>query len=301
MFTKDGDTMKEKKDIFNGKIKKEYFSYIFGCMIFFMLLFVVGTALCIYTCILGMTSNILGERGVIAVFGVAGFVIGGGYVFPTLFVIRKFPKYPKLRRILFNSECYFTDSTSNEYLGDTRTISGRRNKLAFDLVTTVAELEKGMGDKKPIQYKIYCILSILTIVLGVVIVIAMPLLFENGTIFPNMSDGVFALCYIFVAIVCIALAIFFLVRALKVALMKPWENEKWHYPLYTGLLYIAVRKNNKKRKFWYDADQLNEIEDLVHSANENAELKLERKGDKLSSFKVSDTLNDREVFNGLFI
>ena len=49
--------MKEKKDIFNGKIKKEYFSYILGYMIFFALLFVIGGALCIYASIWGTSGE----------------------------------------------------------------------------------------------------------------------------------------------------------------------------------------------------------------------------------------------------
>ena len=104
-----------KKDIFNGKIKKEYFSYILGCMIFFMLLFVVGGALCIYAFISEGSFHVSGWRLLLATFGVVAFVLGGGYVFPQLFLIRNFPKYPKLRRIFFNSDIYFIDSTSNEY------------------------------------------------------------------------------------------------------------------------------------------------------------------------------------------
>ncbi len=82
---------------------------------------------------------------------------------------------------------------------------------------------------------------------------------------------------------------------------KPFKKTKWHHPLYTALIDISARKNNKKRKFWYETAQLNEIEDLVYSAHENAELKLERKGDKLISFKVVDVLNEHVVFTGLFI
>jgi hypothetical protein len=59
-------------------------------------------------------------------------------------------------------------------------------------------------------------------------------------------------------------------------------------------------KNNKKLKYWFDTDQLEQIENLVKSASENAELKLETKRNKLVSFKVIDTLYDRVVFKGLF-
>ena len=83
--------------------------------------------------------------------------------------------------------------------------------------------------------------------------------------------------------------------------MAPLENNKWIYELYSVLVDISVRQNNKKLKYWYNIDQFEQIEDLVKSASENAELKLETKGNKLVSFKVVDTLNQRVVFTGLFI
>ena len=77
--------------------------------------------------------------------------------------------------------------------------------------------------------------------------------------------------------------------------------EKWKYKLYISLIDISVRRNNKKHKFWYGIDQIDEIEALVCSAGENAELHFKRTGRKLVSFEVIDTLNDRVVFTGLFI
>ncbi len=291
--------MKEKKDIFNGKIKKEYFSYILIYMIFIALLMLVVGGMVLGV---GLWANAGPVLAIIfmRILGAVIIALGIAYVVGCMLVIRKYPKYEKIRRILYNSDCYFTDSTSTEYFGGSRTIRGRRNKAAFELVTAVAEAEKGMGDKKPIQYKIYCALSILMSVLVLADLIAVPLLFENGVISLKVSEGVFAFCCISVGFVCMALAIFFFVRAYKVALMAPFENHKWAYKLYSSLVDIAVRKNNKKLKFWYNVDQLEQIESSVKSASENAELKLETKGNKLVSFKVVDTLNHRVIFTGLF-
>ena len=290
-----------KKDIFHGKIKQEYFSYILGYMIFFVLLFIAIGALCIYASICGMTTNSSGERLLIASFGVIAFVLAGVYVFLEFLVIHNFPKYQKIRRILFNSDIYFTDSTSNEYFGGSRTFRGRRNKAAFDMVTTFAEAEKRMGDRKPIRYTVYSALTLIMAVLGLADLIAMPLLYENGTVFSNVPQNVFLFCYLSVGFVCIALAILFLICALKVGIMAPLENHKWTYELYSALAEIAVRKNNKKLKFWYDKDQLEQIEDLVKSVSENAELKIETKGTRLISFKVVDTLHHRVIFTGAFL
>ena len=167
-----------KKDIFKGKIKKEYYSYILVYIIFFLLLFVVGVALCIYAFVLEGSFNVSGERALLVVFGVGLLALGGGYVFPQLFVISNFPKYPKLRTILFKSDIYFTDSTSNEYLGGSRTLQGRRNKAAFEIVTAVAEAEKRMGNKKPVRYTVYMVLSILFSVIGLAWLFGALLLFD---------------------------------------------------------------------------------------------------------------------------
>lgn len=292
--------MKEKKDIFHGKVKKEYYSYILGYMIFFALLFVVGMALCLYAYVLEQQSKAFEMRFLFAVFGVFGLIVGGGYVPPALFVIRKFPGYPKLRRILFNSDIYFTDSTSKEYFGGSRTLRGRMNKAAFETVTVFAEAEKGMGNQKPIRYKIYLALVTVMSILGLADLIALPLLFENGTIFPRMADDIFCFCCISIAVICVATAIFFLVRALNVAIMAPLANDTWKYELHTSLVNMAVRQNRKKLKFWFDRDQLGQIERLVKAASENAAVVLERKGDRLISFTVMDTRSRRVVFTGVF-
>lgn len=82
---------------------------------------------------------------------------------------------------------------------------------------------------------------------------------------------------------------------------KPFKKNEWHSPLYMTLIDISVRKNNKKLKFWYNIDQLEQIENLVKSVSENAELKLKTKGNKIVSFTIIDTLNNSVRFTGLFI
>jgi hypothetical protein len=123
----------------------------------------------------------------------------------------------------------------------------------------------------------------------------------NGVIRPTMSQNAFLLSCIAVGTVCVAIAIFFFGRAFNIALMAPLEMNKWRSELYTSLIDISVRQNNKKLKYWFDTDQLEQIENLVKAASENAELKLTTKGNKLISFTVVDTLYHRKVFKGLFI
>ena len=82
---------------------------------------------------------------------------------------------------------------------------------------------------------------------------------------------------------------------------KKFKEIEWYSPLYFSLVDISIRQNNKKHKFWYDKEQLGQIENLVKSASKNAELKLETKGNKIISFTVVDTLNNSVRFTGLFI
>ena len=82
---------------------------------------------------------------------------------------------------------------------------------------------------------------------------------------------------------------------------KAFKEIEWYSPLYMSLVDISVRQNNKKNKFWYDIEQLGQIENLVKSASKNAELKLETKENKIISFTVIDTLNNSVRFTGLFI
>lgn len=286
-----------KRDIFHGKIRKEYYSYILVYMIFFLLLLVGVGALCVCAAIWGMKSNSMGERLLIAAFGTVSLVLAFVYLFLELLVIRRFPKYEKIRRALFNSDLYFTESNSTEYYGRNRW----RDKTAFELVGVFTEAEKGMGNKRPVRYTVYIALVIVMSVLGLADLVAMPMLYEKGVALADLSDGEFLLFYFSVAIMCIALAVFFLSRAFWVAITVPVEQGRWKYELYNALVGMAVRKNNKKRKFWYSTDQLDRIEDLVKSASDHTELKLETHGSKLVRFFVVDTADGRVVFTGWFV
>lgn len=81
---------------------------------------------------------------------------------------------------------------------------------------------------------------------------------------------------------------------------KAFEKTEWYHPLYTSLVDISVRQNNKKHKFWYDKDQLEQIEKIVNYVSPNAELTLETRGNKIVSFTVIDTLNNSVRFTGYF-
>lgn len=291
------DTM--KKDIFNGKIKKEYFSYILVYMIFFLLLFCGIGAFLIFVSMREMSANAYGERLAVAIFGGLAILAGFVFLFLELLVIRRYPKYEKLRHSTFNSDCYFTDSTSYEYHGDPR----YRFRAGFNMVTLVAESEKRMGEKRPVKYKVYSALTYMMLILGGVSFVGMVILLKNQSKLPEALQDDTTLCLIFllVLLACTVLAVFFFYRALNVATNAPFGDFERRHELYSSLKDLSVRRNNRKLKFWYNPEQLSEIETLVQSASFNAELKLIRKGGRLVSFEVVDLHNDRTIFTGRFI
>ena len=67
----------------------------------------------------------------------------------------------------------------------------------------------------------------------------------------------------------------------KTPRQKPFKKTEWYSPLYNSLVDISVHQNNKKLKFWYNAEQLDEIKGMISNASEYAELKIEEKGERL--------------------
>jgi hypothetical protein len=287
-----------KKDIFNGKIKKEYFSYILVRTILFFLLFAGTGGMCIYA-----SFRLVASGFMLAVFGSSALLLAFVFLFLELLVIFRFPKHEKLRRILFNSDCYFVGADSNEYRGGNGGITwrARTSRRFFDLNKTLSEAESKMGDKKPVRYTVYMVFSILFSMIGLAWLFGLPILFDKGAIFPNISDEIFLFLLFSVDIVFISFAIIFFIRVYKIAQMAPFEKINRKYELYSALVDISVRQNNKKLKYWYDVDQLPQIEDLLCSASEHAEVRTYAKNGKLVSFEVVDTLNEHVVFRGLFM
>ena len=87
----------------------------------------------------------------------------------------------------------------------------------------------------------------------------------------------------------------------KQSLKKLIKRSEWHSRLWVSLEDIAARKNKKKLEFWFDKDQLKQIEKLVKAASKDTELRLETKENKLVSFTVIDTFDNKVIFTGEFL
>ncbi len=147
-----------KKGIFNGNIKHAYISSIWVSII--LVAFIgagVGTLL-LYAALQKEPGS--ADRCGILIFSVFAYLYG--VLFPALavFAIRKYPKYPRLRKMCFNSDYYFVGNDTKEFHGH------GRGRAAFYTAAQLAEQNTGLENiKYPKKYKVYIVLTIIGIVL----------------------------------------------------------------------------------------------------------------------------------------
>ncbi len=174
-----------KKDFFNGNIKREFVSHIWTTIIIVAVIFFGCGGLFLYLSFFGNLDN--ATSLFLLVFGVALCLFGIWYSFGTIWVIRKYPKYRKITKWFLNSECYFVDGDSKEFHGHWR------GRVAFDIVTQVAEQNKGLADiKYPKKYRRYIVLAIIGIVLMFVYIAVTYIALENIGSFPQafQNEGI---------------------------------------------------------------------------------------------------------------
>lgn len=120
-----------KKDMFNGKVKKEYVSHLITSYIAISVLFLPITYF-IGWCHIHAPIEGKIVTGIVLLCCIYGIVINP---LLTLFVIRRYPKYPKIRRLLLNSDYYFVGNDKRESAGD------KRSRAAFDAITKIIDKE----------------------------------------------------------------------------------------------------------------------------------------------------------------
>lgn len=290
-----------KKDFFNGNIKHQFISYIWTTIIIAAVALFGSGGFFIYLSF----SDIVADRTTaifLLCFGVFAFLFGIWYFFGTIFIIRSYPKYKKFTKWFLNSDAYFVESTSKEYHGHWR------GKAAFDRVMLAGEQNKGFENiKYPKTYRRNIIFVIISIVLMWVIFAIAFIALENADKLPKMLQNEMLIFCIFILVEIVDVVLAF-VFAFRVKRIRKETKEKyeylrggWRFSLYFSLKELCVRTNEKKRKYWYNADQLEKIETMVSAASDNAKLNVERKSDRLISFTVVDERNYSIVFTGFFI
>ena len=173
-----------KKDIFGGKVKQAYVGYILFFNILFELIWWVAGALLLYSGFQQIPGSF--DQIFFFVAGFLLFLIAILYLILSTVVIRAYPKYPKLRRLLFDSDFYFVGCDSKEYHGHWR---GRE---VFYLHTLAAELYNDWKNVKyPKSYRVCVAWLVVCIVLMFAWILSVALVMENISMLPKaiQSEG----------------------------------------------------------------------------------------------------------------
>ena len=196
-----------KKGLFKGNIKHEYISYVWTSIFVAVFISVGVGSLSLYGAFQHEFGSV--DRNGLLVFSIIFYLLGILYFCLTIFVIRKYPKYPKLRRLLLNSDCYFVDSDSKDFHGHSR------GRSSFNAVTCIGDQNKGLENiKYPIKYKIYIILTIIGLILMFAYIAIVAVILENINMLPEVirNEGVIFAIFVVVELLNLILSFVFAFR-----------------------------------------------------------------------------------------
>jgi len=278
------------KDVFRGNLKKEYRSYIVTSMIFVCVLFcLMGVAMAFVAVRMAADDQREWWESVICgALSIAGLAFGISYPMLGIFVIRKYPKYKRLRGALFNSDYYFVGDNSKKC---------NTGSAAFGFITDVAEQEQRVGKKLPFKYKLNIFFLFLMFFVFVACIVGFFLIGANQDAMSKVYAERAGIVVTLAIFICAALSMLFLRRAVDAL----YEVPGWKCKLFTLLTRMAVHKNDKKRKFWYNKTQIGDIEGVLKGLSDDAELLIEEKNGVPSSFKVVEKTSGEVLFEGLFL
>ena len=211
-----------KKDFFNGNIKPQYLSYMWTSIITITVVFFGCSGLFLY-----FKGNAdANTRLFLLILAVASFLIGVGYLFGSLFVIRTHPKYKKFTKCFFNSDRYFANSDSDEFRGH------RRGKIAYDLVVQAAEQNEGLENiKYPKEYRKNIILTIICLVLSFIYLAVACIVVKNIDMLPPILQNEHGIITVFIIVEAVnfILSFIFAFRVKKIREITIKEYRKKQY------------------------------------------------------------------------
>ena len=193
--------------MFKGNIKHEYVSYIWTTILIVVFIFVSVGSLLLYGAFQHESGSI--DRNGLLIFGISCYLFGILYVSLIIFVIRKHPKYPKLRRLCLNSDYYFVSNDSKEFHGHWR------GRPSFGAVTYIGDQNKGLEDiKYPPKYRVYIVLTVMGFVLMFAYIVITAVILENITVLPEAirSEGFVFAIFLVVEILNLILSFVFAFR-----------------------------------------------------------------------------------------
>ena len=173
-----------KKDLFLGKIKREYISYMWISIILVAFIGISVGSLLLYGALQHEQGSF--DRYGLLILSILACLFGVSSSALAIFTIRKYPQFPKLRRLCFNSDRYFVGNDSKEY--DVLL----RSEIPFHLAARAAERNKGLeGIEYPKRYKVCKVLLVIAIIFVFAALVACVLLLENITLLPPnfQSEG----------------------------------------------------------------------------------------------------------------
>ena len=163
----------------------------------------------LYVALMKQTESV--ERIAFLVFAVLMYLAGVVVPGSTIFAIRNYPKYPKLRKACLNSDCYFVGSESNEFRGH------GRGKAAFAAANYLAEQNKDLENiKYPTIYRLFIILLIVGIVFSFGIIAAVWLFRENLEALSSEIQGIIFGAFLVSEIACMVLNFLLAFRIKKI-------------------------------------------------------------------------------------
>ena len=200
-----------KKDIFNGKVKREYIGYMWSSILLATSICLCVGAMILFTAFQREPGS--ADRNGLLITSIPFFLYGLWFFSGALFVIRRYPKSQKFVKCFFNSDCYFVGNNSKEYHG---TWKGKR---AFELITAAAEQNKGLeGIKYPKNCKVYTALTVIGIALMLVYLGIAYAAIENLDVLPKamQNEGLIFAALIVAEVLDVVLTFVFAFRVRKI-------------------------------------------------------------------------------------
>ncbi len=186
-----------KKDLFNNKIKPQFISDIVLTIIIVTSLF-IGLGVFFTLIGLGKIDNELTNTTLAITFilGIVCLLMGTAYLVLSLIVIRKYPKYKRLIRLVLNSDYYFVGVEERNYYGR------KRDAYIFEVATLIGDNYKRV-DKSlyPKRYWFYIGFFVVCMALLWANIFIVYILMKNEVVYEyyeKIIGGIFIVVEIFI-------------------------------------------------------------------------------------------------------
>ena len=172
------------KDLFNGKIKKEFVSSIWASIIIFEIVTLGMGCFVLYDALSGSTGKVLLSDVALCIFY---WLLGIIKLVGTVFVIRKYPKYKTLRHVFIKSSYFVGNAQKDSYepWDDEEHFDTVPESEAYYDELNNQYYEKPKKIKRPKKYKIYIILTVICVLLMFINIGITYIIMDNIDLLPQ--------------------------------------------------------------------------------------------------------------------